>query len=337
VSFTGSAILQLHPTRRCNLRCLHCYSNSSPDAEDELPREIAVRVVEDAALLGYDVVSVSGGEPLMYRDLATLLAAAKAIGMRTQLVSNGLAITEQRLDDLAGVLDLLAVSLDGTPDDHDRMRALPGAFRRLEERLVLVRSRGIPFGLVFTLTMWNAHQIEWAVDFALQHGAQLLQVHPLDATGRAVALAGDVPDETEAAAALLECLRLQNSVGDRLAIQVDVVTASRLQRMTQCLSTRLPRRISEIVSPLVVEPDGICVPLEYGFPRDYALGDVRKAALSDLAAQWMDRHLAAFTSGMACTSAALAAGEQRVVVSGYARMRETFADAPASVTDRSAW
>jgi Fe-coproporphyrin III synthase len=330
VIFPGSAILQIHPTRRCNLRCLHCYSDSSPEAQDELPPEIAIRLVEEAETLGYDVVSVSGGEPFMYGGLAALLAAAKSGGMRTQLVSNGLAITPQRLESVTGVLDLLAVSLDGAPDDHDRMRALPGAFRRLEERLALLRDSGIPFGLVFTLTMWNAHQIEWATDFAIRNGARLLQVHPLDATGRAVALSGDVPDETEAAAALLECARLQRAVGDRLAIQVDVVAADRLRQMTECLSTREVRRISDIVSPLVVEPDGICVPLEYGFPRDYALGDVRTASLHDLAAQWMDRHLATFRSGMACASGALAAGGERVVVSGYARMRETLSGLTAS-------
>lgn len=327
MSFTGEAILQLHPTRRCNLRCLHCYSSSSPDAADELPLELAVRVVEEAAGLGYTVASVSGGEPFMYRDLAPLLGAAKAAGMRTQLVSNGLAISEPRLDAVCGVLDLLAVSLDGTPDDHDRMRALPGAFRRLKERLALVRSRKVPFGIVFTLSMWNAHQIEWAVEFALAQGARLLQVHPLEATGRAAGLAADVPDETEAAAALLECIRLQALVSDRLTIQADMITANCLSQMTECLSTRQVRRISDIVSPLVVEPDGICVPLEYGFPRGYALGDVRKASLGDLAAQWMVQRLPAFRSGMACASAALAAGEARVVVSGYARMRETLAAA----------
>jgi MoaA/NifB/PqqE/SkfB family radical SAM enzyme len=98
VGFIRSArIVQIHPTRRCNLRCLHCYSDSSPEATDELPPELVTRVLGEAAMLGYRVASVSGGEPFMYQPLPRLLTAAKASGMRTQLVSNGLAITPSRL------------------------------------------------------------------------------------------------------------------------------------------------------------------------------------------------------------------------------------------------
>lgn len=328
MNLTGSArILQIHPTRRCNLRCLHCYSDSSPDARDELSAEVATRVVEEAAVLGYTVASVSGGEPFLYRPLPELLRAAKAVGMSTQLVSNGLAINEPRLDAVRDVLDLLAVSIDGTADDHDRMRALPGAFLRLSDRLALVRDRGVPLGLLFTLTMWNAHQIEWAVDYAIANGARLLQVHPLEASGRAVALAGDVPDEFEAAAALLECLRLQKSAGDRLTIQVDIATSSRLGQVAACPNAGRPQRISDIVSPLVVEPDGICVPLEYGFIRDYALGDVRAASLCGLAEEWMRRRRPSFMSSMEAMGKRLAAGDERIIVNGYAMMREVLSGA----------
>ena len=326
MNLTGAArILQIHPTRRCNLRCLHCYSDSSPDAVDELAIEVVTRVVGEAAELGYTVLSVSGGEPFLYRPLPQLLAAAKANGMSTQLVSNGTAITRQRLDEVRDCLDLLAVSIDGMPDDHDRMRAQPGSFRRLEERLGLVRDGGMKLGMLFTLTMWNAHRIAWAVDFALAHGARLLQVHPLQATGRAVGLAEDVPDETEATAALLECLRLQQSLGDRLTIQVDIATSSRLRPLTECQDYGPQQRFSDIVSPLVIEPDGICVPLEYGFVRDYALGDVRTASLRGLADRWMGRCLPAYLSGLASMNAKLAAGRDCVVVDGYAMVRETLA------------
>ena len=191
------------------------------------------------------------------------------------------------------------------------MRALPGAFRRLSDRLALVRDRGVPLGLLFTLTMWNAHQIEWAVDYAIANGARLLQVHPLEASGRAVALAGDVPDEFEAAAAL----------------QVDIATSSRLGQVAACPNAGRPQRISDIVSPLVVEPDGICVPLEYGFIRDYALGDVRAASLCGLAEQWMRLRRPSFMSGMEAMGKRLAAGDERIIVNSYAMVREVLSGA----------
>jgi MoaA/NifB/PqqE/SkfB family radical SAM enzyme len=200
--------------------------------------------------------------------------------------------------------------------------------RRLADRLALVRDRGVPLGLVFTLTMWNAHQIEWAVDYALANGAQLLQVHPLEASGRAAGLIDDVPEEIEAGMALLECLRLQKSVADRLAIQADIAISSQLHQMT-CQSDRRPERISDVVSPLVVEPDGICVPLEYGFLRNYALGNVHHASLCDLADDWMKRLLPSFVAGMALMNENLANGGERIVVNSYSMVRQTLSSAEA--------
>jgi MoaA/NifB/PqqE/SkfB family radical SAM enzyme len=325
MSLTGSdRIFQIHPTRRCNLRCLHCYSDSSPEATDELPADLATRLVVEAAALGYTVASVSGGEPFLYRALPEVLGAAKQAGMRTQVVSNGLAVTASRLDAVQPVLDLLAVSIDGVPADHDRMRGLSGSFRRLDERLALVRDRGVPFGLLFTLTMWNVHELEWAVDYALSSGARLLQVHPLEASGRAVALADDVPDEREAAMAMLEGLRLQARVGGDLAIHIDVALASQLLAAIggRC-DDRRPLRISDVVSPLVVEPDGMCVPLEYGFPRQYALGDVRSAGLGELAGRWLDDVWPSFGAGLDRMREDLGRRGQSVVVNPYAMLRNT--------------
>jgi Fe-coproporphyrin III synthase len=51
--FTGERrVLQVHPTRRCNLSCLHCYSYSGPTARDELPPPLLDKLVVDAASLG---------------------------------------------------------------------------------------------------------------------------------------------------------------------------------------------------------------------------------------------------------------------------------------------
>ena len=56
--------VQIHPTLRCNLLCMHCYSNSGPHARAELPVAAVCQTIVDASALGYEVVSWSGGEPL---------------------------------------------------------------------------------------------------------------------------------------------------------------------------------------------------------------------------------------------------------------------------------
>lgn len=322
-------ILQLHPTRRCNLRCLHCYSDSSPEATDELSAAVAGRVVRDAAALGYGVLSVSGGEPFLYRPLGEVLGVARAAGMRTQLVTNGLALTAARLDAVADVLGLAVVSVDGTAVDHDRMRGQEGSFRRLDRGLARLRDRGVPFGLLFTLTMGNVDQLEAIVELGLAAGAALVQVHPLEATGRALALAPDVPDEVEAAAALIEAERLRRRHGDRIALQVDMALAHQLvarldhdDRDVRDGGDEPGPRLADWVTPLVVEPDGWCVPFEYGFPRRHALGDLHQAPLSVLAARWELDGADRLRGVVAAARAELATVGTAVVVHPYARVRD---------------
>ena len=145
----------------------------------------------------------------------------------------------------------------------------------------------MPFGFLFTLTQHNVHQLEWAAEFAVTQGASLLQVHPLEATGRGSALAYSVPDDVESAYAALEVARLSRDWGPRLRIHLDLagraVVAATVAAIPQTVSAR---RLGEKLSPLVVEPDGWCGPLEYGFPREFGLGNVQSTPLPQLAQAW---------------------------------------------------
>jgi MoaA/NifB/PqqE/SkfB family radical SAM enzyme len=294
-------IVQIHPTRRCNLRCLHCYSLSGPEARDELPAQMLCDAVSDSAALGYNVVSVSGGEPVLYRGLRTLLEQARACGMATTVTSNGMLLDERRLAILDGVTDVLAISLDGTPRSHDRMRASRRAFDTMLKRLDGVRRSGIRFGFIFTLTQHNVDELDWVAEFALAQGASLLQIHPLEIVGRAVAELGESrPDERELAFGFLEAARIQRAVGDRLRVQLDVIDRNLARAEPERvfageLDMHAPTpRLAELVSPLIVEPDGVVVPLQYGFPREYALGNLHTERLATAAKRWAVARARAF-------------------------------------------
>jgi Fe-coproporphyrin III synthase len=91
---TGSTrVIQIHPTLRCNLFCAHCYSSSGPASHTELDREIVLGLVKDAAQLGYNVVGISGGEPLLYRPLPDVLGEARRQGLATTVTTNGMMLT----------------------------------------------------------------------------------------------------------------------------------------------------------------------------------------------------------------------------------------------------
>lgn len=296
---TRTRILQVHPTRRCNLECLHCYSSSGPGERDELSLSLLAGALDDASGEGYTVAGFSGGEPLLYRPLAELLRHAKGAGLVTTVTSNGTLFTRDRLALLQGALDLLAISLDGEPASHIRMRADTRAFSRLKDGLRVVRESGIPFGFIFTLTQYNLHELAWVADFAAEQGAALLQVHPLERVGRAIRrLPDEQPDSNEAAHAYLECVRIQEAHRARLLVQLDFFDREALSAESAPIvagrsqGPQVP--FSAVVSPLVIEPDGWVVPIRFGFDRALALGCLHERRLSELIHLWRDRSLAAF-------------------------------------------
>ncbi|MGD0299164.1 MAG: radical SAM protein [Bryobacteraceae bacterium] len=289
----GSPIIQIHPTRRCNLRCLHCYSSSSPDEADSLPYATVEGVIEDAHAQGYKVASFSGGEPVLYQPLGDALRCAKQYGMRTTVTSNGMLLTAARLEKLAGWVDVLAISLDGIPESHNRMRNSDEAFEKMQANLEAVRNSGIDFGFIFTLTQHNVNEVDWAARFAAEQGAKLFQIHPLEEVGRAAQiLAGQRPDEIESTYAFLEAERLRRIYEHRLFIQLDIVhrdlLAQHPERFYAEKEWRKPDRLAECVTPLVVEADGTVSPFGYGFGREFALGCILDRRLRDLAPQWID-------------------------------------------------
>ena len=295
-------ILQIHPTRRCNLRCLHCYSSSGPEVEGALSSSLLQDAVSAAAAEGYNVVSLSGGEPLLYEPVRELLAHAKTRGMGTTLTTNGMLLEGRRLERLEGVTDLVAISLDGKPESHNRIRGSKRAFEAMEKNLPALQRTGIPFGFIFTLTQHNLDELDWVASFALEQGAKLLQIHPLELAGRAAQrLREEHPDRQETAIAFLEAARLTRDLGSKIKIQLDLshrqALAAHPERVYGEHRDALDKEpLAESVSPLIVEADGTVVPLEYGFSRAYALGNLHQAPLSRLAATWKKRRLSPFRS-----------------------------------------
>lgn len=296
-----SRIVQVHPTRRCNLRCRHCYSTSGPEQRGELPVALLRDALDVAVAEGYGALGVSGGEPLIYTPLVMLLEHAHGLGMVTTATSNGMLLEERRLDELAGVLDLLAISLDGVPASHDRVRAHPGAFAAMAGRLPGVRASGIPFGFIFTLTQHNLHELEWVAQFALEQGASLLQIHPLEEVGRASEqMAGKRPDAVELAFAFLAVARLRTLLDGAVHVQLDLVDRDTLGAQPERVFADEPgiaapeARLADLVSPLVIEADGEVVPIQHGFPKRFGLGNLNEARLGELIARWRHDRYAAF-------------------------------------------
>jgi MoaA/NifB/PqqE/SkfB family radical SAM enzyme len=296
-------VVQIHPTLRCNLRCLHCYSVSSPQQKSRLALTWLQDAISDAVAEGYNVVSVSGGEPLLYPDLVPLLTHAKQLGLTTTFTSNGILLNERRLAALHDVVDLIAISVDGIPTSHNRIRNAPNAFELMQKRLEGLRRSGIPFGMIFTLTLHNLHELDAVADFAVAEGAVLLQVHPLEEAGRASTdMANAAPDHLELSYAFLEVARIQEKHRGKLRIQFDVIDTKVVQQEPERVyvfdrdedPNSASYRLADLVSPLIVEVDGVIVPIQYGFSHEFAIADLRRGRLREQAENWKVTSYSAF-------------------------------------------
>jgi len=153
-------------TRRCNLRCVHCYAHAKEEVgTDELTTEQGRILLDDLAAFGVPVVLFSGGEPLARRDLPELAAYAVAKGMRAVISTNGTLITAavaQRLKEIG--LSHVGISLDGMQEVNDRFRAVPGAFRAALDGIRNCQTAGIKVGLRFTINRFNVQEIPHIFD-----------------------------------------------------------------------------------------------------------------------------------------------------------------------------
>ena len=293
---TGNThVVQIHLTRRCNLRCLHCYSSSSPEESEMLGINDLMFVLDGLAEEGYHWISLSGGEPLLYPELSKLLSHAQRLNMKVALVSNGMLLTESKLSEVADKLDLLVLSIDGKPESHNRMRGSERAFHVLASRLEGIRRSGIPFGFIFTLTQHNLDELPWVADFALNSGGQLLQIHPLGNIGSALSnMADKSPDAIEARYAWALCQSMKNNVGDRLAVQLDYMYSEAIKENPSLLYADKMRHgeesmLSTLVSPLIIEPDGELVPFQFGFSREFSLGNIKNVSIRHQQQHWKSR------------------------------------------------
>jgi len=148
-------------TRRCNLKCVHCYAHATGEAaQDELSTEEGKVLLDDLAQFGCPVVLFSGGEPLVRQDLVELADYAVKLGMRAVISTNGTLITRSVAQALKDVgLSYVGISLDGMREVNDKFRGVKGSFKRAMAGIQHCQQAGIKVGLRFTINRMNAAEI----------------------------------------------------------------------------------------------------------------------------------------------------------------------------------
>ncbi|MGW1169979.1 pyrroloquinoline quinone biosynthesis protein PqqE [Streptomyces sp. NPDC002550] len=165
-------------THACPLRCGYC---SNPLELVGRSAELTIvqwsEVFRQAGALGVVHTHLSGGEPLLRRDLPDLVAAADGAGLYTQLVTSGVGLGERRLAELTGA-GLRSVQLSVQHADRAAAERIAGArsFTAKERAARLVREAGLPLGLNAVLHRGNLDDLDCLVRLALDWGADRIEL-----------------------------------------------------------------------------------------------------------------------------------------------------------------
>jgi pyruvate-formate lyase-activating enzyme len=267
--FLPDRIIHLHPTRLCNLACLHCYSESGPQQRGGLDPAAVGSALEVLRGEGYEAVSLSGGEPLVYPDLAAVVRSAKALGFRVTMITNGLLVDRQA--SLLGELDGMAISFDGLADTHDAVRARAGAFEKASAALGRLAADGLPVAAAISLTRHAIPELPDLADHLVALGAKALQIRPVARAGRAKAMSdGAFYSVADRARLYLVAAALQQELEVR--VHCDLVPAQGLWRERGAYAALLAtcedssqRPLADLVNPLVITDDGVLKPIAYDF------------------------------------------------------------------------
>jgi MoaA/NifB/PqqE/SkfB family radical SAM enzyme len=252
----------------------------------ELDPAVVCGLVSDAARMGYQVVSFSGGEPFLYSGLREVLRHAKSLGLRTTVTTNGYFLQPRRLEPLCDLVDVLAVSLDGPPEMHNRLRGSPQAFDRLCAGLKNLRASGLNFGFIHTLTQETWAHLSWIAEFAAASGARLLQLHPLEMAGRAEGrLGGLCAEEDGLAKAYLLASVLSAKYSGAMTIQLDLLHREQVSRAPEMVYAHElagdwdGMAPADLLGLIVMEADGAVVPISYGLSRRYQICSLKEERL----------------------------------------------------------
>ncbi len=154
-------------TRRCNLRCIHCYSDSEPRGyTGELDFRECKAVIDDLAQFGVPAVLLSGGEPLTHPDFFAIARYATERGLRLTLSTNGTLLRRATAYSLRAIgFSYVGISLDGIGEIHDTFRGRKGAFEGAVEAFRNCRRVGQKVGLRLTLTRHTIDNLGEILDF----------------------------------------------------------------------------------------------------------------------------------------------------------------------------
>jgi radical SAM protein with 4Fe4S-binding SPASM domain len=229
LEFARPYVISWNLTYRCNLACEHCYLDAGGTPlvgtenfadRSELGTEECFSVIDEIAAFAPECLTIlTGGEPLLRRDILEIVRRAAERELWVVVGTNGVCITENLARRLAEAgARGLSLSLDALdPDRHDRFRNVRGAWRNTVEGAEILNRTGLPFIVQTTAGSHNLGELEAIADFAHDRlAAKVWNLYFLVPTGRGQFVSDITPAQYDAVLASL--YRIQRKYDRRMLV-----------------------------------------------------------------------------------------------------------------------
>ncbi len=174
-------------TLACDLRCAHCGSSAGSPRHRELSTTEALELCEQFPALLVQEVDFTGGEPLLRKDWAEIATRLIGLGIPTNLLTNGLALTADTLARMKDVgISGVGISLDGLETTHDAIRNRKGSFTSVLQSIEGMQEAGLPLNVITTVNARNLRELPDLLKVLRQAGVAYWRLQPLIPMGRSL-------------------------------------------------------------------------------------------------------------------------------------------------------
>jgi radical SAM protein with 4Fe4S-binding SPASM domain len=193
-------VLSWNVTRKCNLKCPHCYINATKqELKNELTTEEGKRLMDQIAEVSRPLLVLSGGEPLLRADIFELVRYGAGKGFKMGLGSNGSLIDGEVAKKLkeAGITTV-SVSLDSSvPEKHDAFRSVKGSWEKAVGAIKALKENNVLVQVNTTVTQQNYGEIDDIMSLVENIGVENFHLFFLVPTGRGVKIEDISPAKYE--------------------------------------------------------------------------------------------------------------------------------------------
>src|SRR5215469_5952475 len=142
-STSHPVLAHIIPMRRCNLACGYC--NEYDDHSKPVPLDTMYERLDHLANLGTNIITISGGEPLLHPELDSIIAHVRKRGMIAGMITNGYLLVADRIKSL-NVLDKKLQLLSEHAEFHVNINSVVGGGIHNPEDALVVGRRALELG-----------------------------------------------------------------------------------------------------------------------------------------------------------------------------------------------